>query len=70
MRFSGEVCGIVSKIDNQDKRKPPTFEMKQICIDYTADNIGKTLSLSSIEDGIQISIPFDRMEKIIKKGGK
>lgn len=66
MKYTGEIMGIVSRIDE----KTPSFEPKKILVHYTSDSIGKTLSLGSEEDKIQISVPYEGIEKIIKKGEK
>lgn len=68
MRFGGSIHGIVSKWSKDSKT--PTFEPKQIQVEYTSDLIGKTLSLGSKEDGILISVPYETIERMIKKGGK
>ena len=64
MRFIGKVDGFVNDFNN-DK----LFQKQRIQVNYTADNIGKTLSLGT-EDGLQISIPFDEILKVINKESK
>lgn len=44
------------------------FEKTKFQINYTSDGMGKTFSISDIEKGIQFSIPFDKLIKIINKG--
>lgn len=61
MRYRGSINGLVNDF-KQGKLQQP----RKIYIDYTSDNIGKTLSLGSEEDDIQISIPFDELFKILK----
>lgn len=62
MRYSGEVKGF--------RNDTLTLKMKpcKFAIDYTADLIGKTLSITDMETNIQYTIPFDGLYKII--GGK
>lgn len=62
MEYKGEIDGL-----RQDANSM-TSEMKRFSIDYTADKIGKTLSIGDLETGIQYTIPFDALSKII--GGK
>lgn len=62
MKYRGEIFGL-----RQDT-KTMTFETKRFSIDYTSDRIGKTLSIGDLETGIQYTIPFDSLSKII--GGK
>lgn len=64
MRFIGKVDGFVNDFNNGK-----LFQKKRIQVNYTADNIGKTLSLGT-EDGLQISIPFDEILKVINKESK
>lgn len=61
MRYSGDVWGFF----NDHNKK--TIKPRKIAVDYTDDKIGKTLSLGSIEDGYQITIPFDQLYKIINR---
>lgn len=62
MKYRGEIDGL-----RQDT-KTMRSEMKRFSIDYTSDRIGKTLSIGDLETGIQYTIPFDALSKII--GGK
>ena len=63
MKYIGTVEGI--RNDFKEKR---FFEKTKFQINYTSDGIGKTFSISDIEKGIQYSIPFDELIKIINKG--
>jgi hypothetical protein len=63
MKYTGVVQGLVS---NPSKLTEPPLRMARIQVNYTSDNIGKTLSLGSLDDDIQISIPFDELIKILK----
>ena len=58
MRYIGNVNGFVNDFNNQK-----LFQKKKIQVNYTDDQMGKTLSLGA--DGIQFSIPFDEIFKII-----
>ena len=49
-----------------DYRNNKLFNLKKIQVNYTSDRIGKTLSLGVIGEDIQISIPFDEIEKLIR----
>lgn len=62
MKYRGEVFGL-----RQDTNAMKS-EIKRFSIDYTSDRIGKTLSIGDLETGIQYTIPFDALSKII--GGK
>lgn len=62
MKYRGEIDGL------WQESKTMTSKMKRFSIDYTADKIGKTLSIGDLETGIQYTIPFDALSKII--GGK
>jgi len=59
MRFSGDINGIWHNVNNRVS-KPCEF-----AIEYTADNIGKSLSIGNLETGDMFSIPFDELYKII-----
>lgn len=61
MRYSGDVWGFFN--DHHTK----TIKPRKIAVDYTDDKIGKTLSLGSVEDGYQITIPFDQLYTIINR---
>lgn len=69
MKASGEVFGIVSKWE-AGKDSLPTFEPKTVGVLYTEDELGKTLSIGSDEDGFMVSVPYEAVQKIIKKGGQ
>ena len=43
------------------------FNKTKFQVDYTADKIGKTLSIADTKTGIQFSIPFDVIYKEITK---
>lgn len=62
MKYRGEIQGL--------RADALTGKMEKIdfAIDYTADAIGKTLSIGDMETNIQYTIPFDDLYKII--GGK
>ncbi len=62
MKYRGEIFGL--RQDTNAMRA----EMTRFSIDYTTDGRGKTLSIGDLETGIQYTIPFDALSKII--GGK
>lgn len=71
MKYTGVINGLVSnpsrlKFLPNSSLADPSIRKARIQINYTSDNIGKTLSLGSIDDDIQISIPFDELIKILK----
>lgn len=49
-----------------DYKNNKLFNLNKIQVNYTSDKIGKTLSLGVIGEDIQISIPFDEIEKLIR----
>ena len=59
MRFSGDIKGIWHNV-NHGVSKPQEF-----AIEYTADKIGKSLSIGNLETGDMFQIPFDELYKII-----
>lgn len=61
MRFSGDINGIWHNVKH-GVSKPNKF-----AVEYTADKIGKTLSIGNLETGDMFSIPFDELYKIITK---
>lgn len=65
MRFVGNVKGFCSDLSTGD-----VLRKRNIQVNYTSDFRGKTLSLGSIEDKIQITIPFDELLKVIEKEDK
>ena len=71
MKYIGFVNGLVSnpsrlKFLPNSSLLDPSIRKARIQVNYTSDKIGKTLSLGSIDDDIQISIPFDELIKILK----
>lgn len=44
--------------------------MTPLTVNYTADSIGKTLSIGNDYTGIQYTIPFDAVYEIIKEKEK
>lgn len=61
MRYTGVIEGFV--VDFNSGKSP---DLTKILVNYTSDSIGKTLSLGSELYGIQISIPYDQLIKILK----
>lgn len=71
MKYTGFVNGLVSnpsrlKLFENSSLLDPSIRKARIQVNYTSDKIGKTLSLGSVDDDIQISIPFDELIKILK----
>ena len=60
MKYIGHVNGIKNDFDNQKLLQPRRFQ-----VNYTDDQAGKTFSIGA--DGIQFSIPFDELYKIINR---
>ena len=65
MRFVGNIIGFCSDLSTGD-----VLRKRNIQVNYTSDFRGKTLSLGSIEDKVQITIPFDELSKLIEKEDK
>ena len=63
MRYKGEIKGFV-----EDAKTMQVYE-RDFLVHYTGDKMGKTLSIGDIKTGVQYSIPFDGIYKIIT-GGK
>lgn len=61
MKYIGEIEGL--RMDVLTGK----IEKVVFAIDYTADSIGKTLSIGDMESKIQYTIPFDGLYKIIKR---
>lgn len=71
MKYTGFINGLVSNPSKLEFFKNsslvnPSIRNAKIQVNYTSDKLGKTLSLGSIDDDIQISIPFDELIKILK----
>lgn len=71
MKYTGVIQGLVSnparlKFYPNSTIADPSIRKARIQVNYTSDKIGKTLSLGSLDDDIQISIPFDELIKILK----
>lgn len=71
MKYTGVIQGLVSnpsrlKFLPNSKLLDPSIRKTRIQVNYTSDSIGKTLSLGSIDDDIQITIPYDELIKILK----
>lgn len=71
MKYTGVIQGLVSnplriKFLPNSTLVDPSIRKARIQVNYTSDNIGKTLSLGSLDDDIQITIPFDELIKILK----
>lgn len=62
MRGCWDVKGFRNDHMNNNLFNKTTFQ-----VNYTADKIGKTLSIADKETGIQFSIPFDAIYKEITK---
>ena len=62
IRFVKVVDGFYNDFKNRE-----LFNLKKIQVNYTSDRIGKTLSLGVMGDDIQISIPFEEIEKLIRE---
>lgn len=61
MKYIGHVIGYMNDFNNKK-----LYQLKSIQVNYTDDeHYGKTLSLGC--DGIQFSIPFDELYKIINR---
>lgn len=59
MKYRGEIQGLRADV------LTGKIEKVEFAIDYTADAIGKTLSIGDMETNIQYTIPFDELFKII-----
>lgn len=46
------------------------FQPEKIQVYYTADQMGKTLSLASSKHNVQITIPFAELERLIRRTEK
>ena len=71
MKYTGVIQGLVSNPSRlqflpNSKLLDPSIRKARIQVNYTSDSIGKSLSLGSIDDDIQITIPFDELIKILK----
>lgn len=60
MKYRGDIEGIVSNTETM------TLKHTKLFVQYTSDNIGKSLSIGDPETGIMYQIPFDGLIKIIK----
>lgn len=61
MRFSGYIKGVWCNI------KHGVMQEHTFTVDYTADKIGKSLSIGNLETGDMFTIPFDELYSIINK---
>lgn len=71
MKYTGVIQGLVSnpsrlKFLPNSSLLDPSIRKARIQVNYTSDSIGKTLSLGSLDDDIQITIPYDELIKILK----
>lgn len=71
MKYTGIIQGLVSnpsrlKFLPNSSLLDPSIRKARIQVNYTSDSIGKTLSLGSLDDDIQITIPYDELIKILK----
>lgn len=71
MKYNGVIQGLVSNPSRlnffeNSSLVDPSIRKARIQVNYTSDKLGKTLSLGSLDDDIQISIPFDELIKILK----
>lgn len=64
MRFSAYINGFYNDVSEGGE----VFQAERIRVLYTADAIGKTLSVCSEKHHIQMTIPFDGILKMIKEG--
>lgn len=62
MQIQAIVRGFFSDFTNND-----LFQKEMIQVNYSADPIGKTLSLASNRHNIQITVPFDVVEQLIRR---
>ena len=46
------------------------LQFDTVGVRFTSDELGETLSLESEKTGIQISVPFGKVEKVIKEERK
>lgn len=65
MTFKGQINGFFNDLSAGGE----IFQKEKIDFWYTSDNVGKTLSLGSDKHKVQITIPFDEIEKIIRRHG-
>lgn len=65
MRFSTEIDGFYNDLSADGV----LFQKEKIRVHYTADPIGKTLSVGSEKHNVQITIPFDKILSTINKEG-
>ena len=65
MTFHGQVNGSF----NDTSADGELFQKEEIEFWYTADKLGKTFSPGSTKHKIQITVPFDEIEKIIRREG-
>ena len=63
MRFQVDVNGFHNNL-NIDCMFP---NPKKLTVWYTSDQFGKNLSIGDLEDGTQLTIPFDQILKMINK---
>lgn len=71
MKYTGVIQGLVSnpsrlKFLPNSSLLDPSIRKARIQVNYTSDSIGKSLSLGSLDDDIQITIPYDELIKILK----
>lgn len=64
MRFSAYIEGFYNDVSEGGA----VFQPEKIRVLYTADVIGKTLSVCSEKHNVQITIPFDGILKLIERG--
>ena len=65
MTFHGQVNGFFNDLSAGGD----LFQQEKIQFWYTSDKLGKTFSLGSDKHKIQITVPFDEIEKIIRREG-
>ena len=63
MRGTWNVNGIVSTASPNGYSMTP----KKLCVRYTSDSIGKSLSIADEQLGIMLQVPFDFIEREITK---
>lgn len=62
MQVQAIVRGFFSDFTNND-----LFQKEMIQVNYSADPIGKTLSLASSKHNVQITVPFEVVEQLIRR---
>ena len=61
MRLMKEVHGFVANVKTMSMKK------KELHVRYTEDKHGKTLSIADEDLGLQFTVPFEKIEEMVKK---